>query len=153
MIELLIPAFALTLFLYWFRYSCLAILHSARPRDRVVQVAIANQLYFVAVQDRLQNEVSSNEVSEDELDDFDRALLRDYQVLTCLLRYTSGLRARVFTLDQRILMIDFKLMRWLYALTRRWAIGLSKKTLAERTEILEHFANTVADRSAAVARP
>ncbi|MGA2434884.1 MAG: hypothetical protein ABSG25_06320 [Bryobacteraceae bacterium] len=139
--ELLILTLVLVLFLYWFRYNCVSILRKVAPRERTVDVAIANQLYFVSIQERLESELS-----EEEIDAYDRALLRDYEVLTSLLRYTSGLRGG-YTVEQRILMIDFRLMRWLFAATRLWALSAARKSIEERTEILAHFAGRIAERS------
>lgn len=141
--ELLILTLLVVLFLYWFRYNCVSILRKDGPKDRAVDVAIANQLYFVSIQERLETEVT-----EEELNAYDRALLRDYEVLTSLLRYTSGLRGG-YTIEQRILMLDFRLMRFLFWSTRMWALGAARKSIAERADILAHFALRIADRSAA----
>jgi hypothetical protein len=142
--ELLIVSLVLVLSVYWFRYNCKTILKSKTSRDRAQQVASANQLTFPATEERLHGEIAAND-----LDDANKGLLRDYQVLTCLLRYTV---ATPYTVEQRILMLDFRYMQLKYALTRRYFSRSARRALGECVSILNHFANTLGERSAAVMR-
>lgn len=142
--ELLIALLVVLLGGYWFRYNCLSILKTTTSRERAQQVAVANQLSFAETATRLQSEVSDTE-----LDGLNAALLRDYRVLTCLLQYTA---ATAITVEQRMLMLDFQCMQLRYSLTRRYLGGLARRSLVEVTRILNHFANTVGERSATVLR-
>lgn len=147
MSELLILTFALVLFLYWFRYNCAAILRTSSSPDLAGQVADANHLSFPEVERCLRGEPSA-----EELDVLDERLRRDYKVLTCLLRYTSGLRGGGFTFEQRILMLDFQSLWLWYAVTRGHAPGLAKRSLEERSHILHYFAEVLGKRSATLSR-
>jgi hypothetical protein len=145
--ELLTLSFALVLLFYWFRHNCHTILRTAATGERARQVAAANELRFPEVLERLQTKVTV-----EELEGLNAWLLRDYEVLTCLLSYTSGTRAGGHTMQQRILMLDFRLQRTWFALTRKFLSGASRRSLEERSHILAHFANTMSTRSAAVSR-
>lgn len=145
--ELLILPFALILLFYWFRHNCHTILRTAATGERARQVAAANELRFPDVLERLQTQATV-----EELDALNAWLLRDYEVLTCLLSYTSGTRAGGNTMQQRILMLDFKLQRMWFVLTRKILSAASRRSLEERSHILAHFANTMSTRSAAVSR-
>lgn len=145
--ELLILAFALTLGAYWFRYNCLAILRTRTSRERAEQVASANQLGFLDAAEQLE--------SQPETRDFERLhrlLQHDYMVLTALLRYSSTQPAAAYTVDERLLMIDFRLLQGWYAVIRSLASGPARRSLEKRARILVHFANRMAERSAALSR-
>jgi hypothetical protein len=145
--QLLILSFAAVVLLYWFRYNCLAILRATPPAGRAEQVAEANRLGFQEVRRRLQGQLST-----DELDALHGSLNRDYRVLTSLLRYTSGFRTGNYTFEQRMLMLDFRLMSVWYAVTRRHVAPQARRSLLERSHILAHFANAIAERTAIRAR-
>ena len=142
--EILIAVLVLALSVYWFRYNCLSILRTRISRDRARQVAAANQLAFSQAESRLDEQVGLPGLEEfsDELD-------RDYKVLTCLLRYTAP---APYTIEQRILMIDFRLMQIRYRLTLRHMTGSARRSLAECARILEHFASTLSERTTALTR-
>jgi hypothetical protein len=144
---LLIAGLVLVLSAYWFRYNCRSILRTGTSRERVEQVASANQLSFLQVEARLGDGWSASDLAT--LND---SLRRDYTVLTCLLRYTAA-PGRAFSLEQRMLMADFKLMRWWGAFTRRlFLTAPARRSLSERARILAYFAHTLAARTKAVAR-
>lgn len=144
---LLIACLVLVLSVYWFRYNCRSILKTGTSRDRVEYVASANQLAFLEVEARLGGDWQAAEMSV-----MNDSLQRDYVVLTCLLRYTAA-PGSAFSMDQRMLMADFKLMQRWYSLTRRlYMTAPARHSLAERARVLAHFADTLAARSATVAR-
>jgi hypothetical protein len=145
--ELLILSFALVLFFYWFRYNCHAILRTAAAGERARQVAAANELRFTHVLEYLQGELTLEEIEA-----LDTWLVRDYNVLTSLLRYTSALRVGSHSMEQRILMADFRLQQAWFVLTRKSLAGAARHSLEERAHILAHFANTMSARSAALSR-
>ncbi len=138
--ELLIAALVLVLGAYWFRYNCLSILKSRTSPEYVHNVASANDLSFPEVEARLRSELTTAE-----LDVLKKALLRDYKVLTCLLRYTA---ATAYTVEQRILILDFKVMLFRYALTHRHLRRLAGRSLGECVRVLNHFAGTMGQRTA-----
>ena len=145
---LLIAGLVLVLSAYWFRYNCRSILKAGTSRDRVESVASANQLSFLQVESRLTAGRSASDLKA-----MNEALRRDYTILTCLLRYTAA-PGSAFSLDQRMLMADFRLMLWWYAFTRRlYMTSPARNSLAERARILAYFAHSLSSRTAAVARP
>ena len=132
---------------YWFRYNCRAILRTGTTQERVEHVVAANQLSFLQVEARLDANWSAADLQMQS-----DALGRDYNVLTCLLRYTAA-PGSAFTIEERMLMADFKLMRWWSAFTRRlFMTAPARYSLSERARILAHFAHILASRSAALAR-
>jgi hypothetical protein len=142
--ELLIAILVLILGGYWFRYNCLAILKTKVSRERAQHVAAANDLSFPAVEARLAGELDTAELGA-----LNQALLRDYEVLTCLLRYTS---ATAYTVEQRMLILDFRFMQFRYAIGHRYVQRLARRSLGECARILIHFASAMGDRGASVLR-
>ena len=144
---LLIAGLVLVLSAYWFRYNCRSILKAGTAPDRVEQVASANQLSFLQVEARLDNGWTATDLKM-----LNEALRRDYNVLTCLLRYTAA-PGSAFTLEQRMLMADFRLMLWWCLFTSRLFMKApARNSLSERVRILAYLADTLASRSAALAR-
>jgi hypothetical protein len=142
--EFLIASLVLVLGVYWFRYNCQSILKINISVDRARKVAAANQLGFPEVSARLQSETSTSE-----LHDLNEVLLRDYKVLTALLRYTSP---AAYTVEQRMLMLDFQYMQMKYSLTRHQFRRQARRSLEECARVLNHFANTMGERCSAVLR-
>lgn len=145
--ELLIFAFVLVLLFYWFRYNCHNLLRTAATGERARQVAAANELRFPAVLEYLDTELTL-----EELEVLDQWLARDYEILTSLLSYTTGQTAVGFTFQQRTLMLDFRLQKVWFSLTRKYLGGPPRHSLEERSHILAHFANTLSARSAVLSR-
>jgi hypothetical protein len=142
--ELLIAILVLILGGYWFRYNCLSILRAKVSLDRAQHVATANDLSFPAVEARLQSELTTADLSE-----MNQALLRDYEVLTCLLRYTSS---TAYSVEQRMLILDFRFMQFRFTLGRRYLRRLARRSLSECAHILLHFAGAMGDRSSPAVR-
>ncbi|MBZ5728536.1 MAG: hypothetical protein LAP87_26585 [Acidobacteriia bacterium] len=119
----LIIAISLVLFIYWFRYSCILLL-----RGRVGQAATVadNRFSFVNVQARLK--------TEHDLDPLLRALNRDYQVLTYLVQHAVGLE--LGSVEDRLLVLDYKVMQGWYRLTKTAAPIQARRALAEMASIL-----------------
>ncbi len=145
--ELLIAAFTLVLGMYWFRHNCAAILKTKASREKAQQVAAANQLGFVDVLVRLDEPVHSEEFRG-----FNETLLRDYSVLTALLRYSSTLPNAGYAVEERLLMLDFRILEAWYMMVSPLFSPLARRSLAERGRILVHFANRMSERSAGIAR-
>jgi hypothetical protein len=121
--SVLIIAFSLVLFIYWFRYSCILLL-----RNRADQPALdaADRFSFAHVQQSLKTAV--------ELDPLHLSLERDYKVLTYLLEHAAGLELE--QLEYRLLVLDYKVMRGWYRLTKSAAPRQARRALAEMADIL-----------------
>jgi hypothetical protein len=145
--SLLIITFSVVLFLYWFRYTCLLILKTKTSRDYARQVALANHLNFLEVSSGLVTDADAGQLAV-----IHASLSRDYRVLSYLLEHATSFPFKGRSLEQRMLMIDFKLMQLYYALTRKFASSQARLALEEMSYILSHFANVMGERSAALSK-
>ena len=145
--SILIIAFSLVLMAYWFRYTCLVILRTRTSSDYALPVIAANGLQFPEVQGRLAQESGIQNLGS-----LHASLRRDYRLLTYLLRHAAGFQVRGVTIEQRMLMIDFKLMQVWYGLTKNFAAAQAGGALEEMSHILNHFANAMGERAASASR-
>jgi hypothetical protein len=123
---ILIIAFSLALLIYWFRYSCILILRNQAAEAAPVSNAADVRFSFWQVQEGLK--------SEDQLDPLRVALDRDYRVLTYLIEHAAGLE--LATLEDRLLMLDYWIMRRVYRLTRTLAPRQARQALVEMATVL-----------------
>jgi len=120
------------LLLYWFRYTCVLLL-----RDEAAQQYSGSQFSFREVQSRL----SAGEI----LDPLHAALQRDYQVLTFLLQHASGLGLE--SLEDRLLVLDYELMRMWYRVTSLAAPSQARKALSEMASVIAVLAGKMGERA------
>ena len=141
---MLISAFfilvSLILLAYWFRYTCVLILSAKPARDYAAQVAVTNRLSFPRIQQSLDVDVAFAE-----LDTLCRQLDRDYTLLTCLMRHGAQFREIGQSLEDRMLMLDFAIMKRAFSMRR------SREALREMANIVQHFANQMGEHAAAAA--
>ena len=141
---MLISAFfilvSLILLGYWFRYTCVLILSAKPARDYAAQVALTNRLAFPHVQQALDAGVVPAE-----LEALCRQLDRDYTLLTCLMRHGAQFREIGESLEDRMLMLDFAIMKRTFSLRRNC------EALREMANIVQHFANQMGEHAAAMA--
>lgn len=130
---------------YWFRYTCLLMLRTRAGKDYASRFAEANRLSFIAIRERTEAEAP-------ELDGLEEALERDYRLLTYLLRSTTGARVAGVTIEQRMLMFDYRLMRLVLRVTRRFSPLKAREAVLEMTEVLRHLANDLGERAMAVSK-
>ena len=134
-----ITASSVFLFAYWFRYTCLLILSAKTTRDYASDVARANQLSFIDVQVQLRERAAK------ELGDLQKALDRDYALVTHLLKQGS---VRESVLEERMLAINYRLMRAWYKVNRRFSPVVARRTLCDMALVVAHFANAIGERAA-----
>ncbi len=141
---MLISAFfilvSLVMLAYWFRYTCVLILSAKPARDYAAQVAVTNRLSFPHIQLTLEAGAQTAE-----LEALCRQLDRDYTLLTCLMRHGAQFREVGQSLEDRMLMLDFAIMKRTFSLRR------SREALREMANIVQHFANQMGEHSAAMA--
>jgi hypothetical protein len=137
--SILIIAFSTVLLVYWFRYSCLLLLrNSVEQPERV----LADGRFSIAmVLDRVK--------TEPKLDALEHALDRDYHVLSYLLKHAADLE--LASVENRMLILDYKLMRICYRLTRILAPAISRKALTEMASVLGAVARQAGQQSEEVA--
>ena len=120
-----IIAISVILFVYWLRYSCVMLLRNAQERTEVSTVA-DERFSISSVRERLR--------TEGDLDSLERALDRDYHVVTYLIEHAADLE--LASIENKLLVIDYKLMRVWSHLTRTAAPQQSRKALAEMASVL-----------------
>jgi hypothetical protein len=120
--SILIIGFSLVLLVYWFRYSCLLLLRNTVPATNV-----ADQRFCVA---RVQEQLEAGE----DLDALHAMLTRDYRLLTYLLQHAAGLSLP--TLEDRLLVFDYKIMQWYYRATKAAAPNQARRALSEMASVV-----------------
>jgi hypothetical protein len=120
--SILIIAFSLVLFVYWFRYSCLLLLRNGVEHAE----AESGRFNYAYVRQGLKSGMA--------LDPLHASLQRDYQVLTFLLQHATSLELE--QLECKLLVLDYKLMRGWYRLTKSAAPEQARRALAEMADIL-----------------
>ena len=120
-----IIAISVVLFVYWLRYSCVILLRSAQQRAEMPTVADERFSAF-SVLERLKTEA--------DLAPLERALERDYYVLTYLIEHAADLE--LASIENKLLVLDYKLMRLWSRLTRTAAPQQSRKALSEMASVL-----------------
>jgi hypothetical protein len=120
-----IIAISVVLFVYWLRYSCVILLRSAQQRAEMPTVADERFSAF-SVLERLKTEA--------DLAPLERALERDYYVLTYLIEHAADLE--LASIENKLLVLDYKLMRLWSRLTRTVAPQQSRKALSEMASVL-----------------
>jgi hypothetical protein len=130
----LIIGFSLILLVYWFRYSCLLLL-----RDRAESAAAVPdpRFSFVEVQRRL--------TGEGDLDPLQRSLRRDYEMLIYLIEHASGLGLE--SIEDRLLVVDYKLMRWQYGLTKSLFPAQARRALSEMASVLDVLVRRMSEQA------
>jgi hypothetical protein len=119
-----IIAISVVLLGYWLRYSCLMLLRSAREH---VEMPTADERFSVSsVLERLK--------TENDLALLERALERDYHVVTYLIEHAADLE--LASIENRLLVLDYKLMRLWSRVTRSAAPQQSRRALSEMATVL-----------------
>jgi hypothetical protein len=129
--SILIIAVSIVLLVYWFRYTCLLLLRDSRALQSDARFS------FGAVRERLQN--------ESQLDPLSAALERDYQLITYLLQHASGLE--LDSIEERMLLWDYRLMRCWYRLARIAAPLQAKRALSEMATVLSVLGGKLGERA------
>lgn len=143
---ILIFGTSMVLFAYWFRYTCLLILSARTTRDFAADVAMANSLGCLQIREQLRLGANA------ELGALTRTLHRDYQVITYLLQHAGQLELNGSPLEQRMLRIDYHVMRFCCSALAPFSPRYARQALEEMTQIVCHFANVMGECAAAGAR-
>jgi hypothetical protein len=138
---------SLLLFTYWFRYTCLLILSARTTKDYASQIATANQLEFISTRESLMNENANTA-----LDALHAPLDRDYTMLTYLLQHAASYKVAGQSVEQRIVMLDYHIMRIWFSVIRPFSQLRARRALLEMASIVTHLANTMGERVTLAAR-
>ncbi|MFQ5926487.1 MAG: hypothetical protein ACE5MH_03540 [Terriglobia bacterium] len=142
----LISAFVLVvsvlLLVFWLRTSCRSILREQFARDYFADMVAAIQLEVLAIRQALEK-------TPDEVVDCRgmlAALQRDYEALTYLLRNAATVHVGRYSFRERLLIVDFHLLRLWIRLKGSVGWKSWRGDLLEMTEILQYFANVMGQR-------
>jgi hypothetical protein len=114
------------LLVYWLRYSCVLLLRNAQERNEEAKVT-DDRFNVAAVMERLKTET--------DLAPLERALERDYHVVTYLIEHAADLE--LASIENKLLVLDYKLMRVWSRVTRTAAPQQSRKALSEMASVLK----------------
>jgi hypothetical protein len=134
---ILIIAFSLTLLVYWFRYSCKLILRSQAESIQPQTARVDSRFAFAEVQERLKAGGS--------LESLQASLDRDYQVLVYLIEHAAGLE--LATLEDRLLMLDYRIMQSAYRITRILAPEQARRALGEMANVIGILAHHLGEQA------
>jgi hypothetical protein len=116
--SMLIIAASLVMLLYWFRYTCLLLLHQSPG----------------TLSTKSEKGLSHLHLKDPAPDPLQRALDRDYAVLTYLLRHAASLNLN--PVEQHLLTTDYRFLRLWYRLIRPLSPAQAHKALHEMSQIV-----------------
>jgi hypothetical protein len=120
-----IIAISVVLLAYWLRYSCVMLLRGAQERSATFTVA-DERFSASSVLERLKTEA--------DLAPLERALERDYCVVTYIIEHATDLE--MASIENKLLVLDYQLMRLWSRLTRTLAPQQSRQALSEMASVL-----------------
>ena len=131
-----IIAISAILFAYWVPYSCVLLMRSAQEHS---QANHQNDERFAisSVLQRLK--------SESDLAPLEQALERDYHVVTYIIEHATDLE--LSSIENKLLILDYKLMRIWSRLTRTLAPQQSRKALSEMADVLHVLVGQMGDQN------
>jgi len=144
-VTVVITASSVSLFAYWFRYTCLLMLSAKTARDYTSDVADSNRLLFPEVQAQL------NQSASPDLDKLRSALDRDYQVLRHMMKHMPAAGEAQSALETQMLVINYRLMGTWYQVARHVSGSTAARALSEMSMVVAHFANVMGEQAASAA--
>jgi hypothetical protein len=99
--------------------------------------AVNAQFSFRQVREQLRGAI--------QVDALERALERDYHLLTYLLEHAAGLDLN--SIEDRLLVLDYRIMQFSYRLTRSAAPASARRALAEMADVLSVLAGRLDERA------
>jgi len=139
-VSVFILAFSCAALLYWARYSCLTIMRAGSVHEEAERVAVANQLEFQKIRSQIVEQSAETPAAYDRLRD---ALRHDFLALTYLLRYAATVEVGRYSREERMLIVDYHVMRLVYRLGRVFGPRTSRYALLEMSDVLEYFASVM----------
>ncbi|MBI4467408.1 MAG: hypothetical protein HY656_08305 [Acidobacteria bacterium] len=141
-VSVFILASSVLLLLFWLRSACQSILRQRFEQDYSAEVAEANQLEYLVIRKALSE-------YPEEIADYSgllQTLERDYEALTYLLRNAATVHMGRYTRTERLLILDFQLLRLWVRLKRALGWPSWRSGLLEMATILNYFGNVVGHR-------
>jgi hypothetical protein len=134
----LILAFSMALFVYWFRYTVLLLLSEENVSQHT---AVIGQLSVLETREALRRAPGDLP-----LDRLQHALDNDYQMLRYLLDHAAGLG--LGPLEHYLLVLDYQIMRSWYRMTRNASTRQARRALEEMAGVVSHIAYKMGERAA-----
>ena len=134
---------SVAMFVYWFRYSCVLILQSSWSEELARVVAVQNGLSFGSVEESLARADTAQ--SMDRVKDL---LDRDLARVLGLLSNCPGVQETGQSLECRMLMLDYRLMKAWFAVTRSTAGPKAQDALREMALVVGYLAGECGDHLA-----
>ena len=131
-----IIAISVVLFVYWLRYSCVMLLRTAEERATISR-ALDERFNVSSVMERLKTET--------ELDPLERALERDYHVVSYLIEHAADLE--LASIENRLLIMNYRLMRVWSRMTRSLAPAQSRRALSEMASVLSVLVHQMGEQN------
>jgi hypothetical protein len=125
------------LFVLWFRYACLLILQTRTLTDYTTSVASASRLSVLQVQSWLEMDRG-----HESLDHLFGSLQSDFTRISALLTGMPRPAMHLTRSEERLIRLDFHVMRASYACTRRISPSRSRAALEEMACVVGFLANT-----------
>ncbi len=126
----------------WFRYTC-GVARRAARRDYTADVARANQLEFLEVQRALRATPPESQLAA-----LAKKLEQDYRMLSYLLRHGPAFQALRARIEQRMVMLNFQLLKAYFAVTRTVLRSKGRRALEEMAQVVGYLANQMGARAA-----
>jgi hypothetical protein len=139
LVSVLILAISAFMLVFWLRSASRSILRERFEQNYSTEVAEANNLEFLS---------ALSDGPEESLDYASSlgALERDYEALTYLLRNAATVHVGRYTRRERLLVLDFQLLRVWVRIKRTLGLSSWRASLVEMATILEYFGNVVGQR-------
>jgi hypothetical protein len=134
--SIFIISISVVLFAYWLRYSCVLLLRNAQERTST-STALDDRFSVSSVIERLK--------SESELDPLERALDRDYHVVSYLINHAADLE--LMSIENRLLILNYRMMRTWSRMTRSLAPDQSRRALGEMASVLSVLVSQMAEHN------
>ena|SRR5579863_1288192 len=135
--SILIIGFSLILFVYWFRYSCILLLRNFSEETVSTRPDAETRFSFAQVREQLKSDL--------ELDPLHQSLDRDYRMISYLLQHAPDLGLQ--SLEDRLLVLDYRVMRLYYRVTRTIAPLHARGALAEMATVLGILAQKIGEQA------
>ncbi len=138
--SILLIALSIALLAYWFRYSCLLIVHTRTAEDFAVGVVKANQLSFATIKQKLEKGEAQ------ELAPLYTSLLRDYELVTKLMAQASREEEK---LEDKLVQLNFRMTQFWFRAANALGLKLATGALEEMADMVAHFANSIGEQQVA----
>lgn len=141
-VSIFILVSSVVLLLFWLRGACRSVLQQRFEHDYSAEVAEANQLEYLAIRKALAE-------YPEEIADYGglvATLERDYEALTYLLRNAATVHVGQYTRSERLLILDFQVLRLWVRVKRLLGWPSWRSGLLEMATILDYFGNVVGHR-------